>query len=94
MITAKALCELATIESLMSKYAVEAAVKFSPYEWKQVQEYTKNLMVDLKRYNPETYPQTILGQQYSFTFVKPNTHMNESYWFKSLKELFAKYCMN
>lgn len=93
-ITAKALCEMATIESLMAKYAVEAAIKFSPYEWKQVQEYTKNLMADLKRYNPETYPQTIVGTSRSFGFVKPEYNMEESYWFTSLKKLFEKYCMN
>lgn len=90
-ITAKALCEMTTVESFMSKYAVEAAVKFSPYEWKHVQECIKNLMANLKQYNPETYPQTIVGTQHSFTFVKPEYRMEESYWFKSLKELFEKY---
>lgn len=94
LISAKRLLELAKIEDLLSKYAVEAAVKFSPYEWKQAQEYLKHMMTDLKQYNPETYPQTILGQSQSFTFVKPDYKMEESYWFKSLKELFEKYGMN
>ena len=93
-LTAKSLLELSKIESLMSKYALEAATKFSPYEWKTLQEYTKNLMADVKRHDPEAYPQTILGQQFSFTFVKPDYDMKESYWFTSLRDLFAKYCMN
>ena len=93
-LTAKSLLELSKIESLMSKYALEAATKFSPYEWKTLQEYTKNLMADVKRHDPKAYPQTILGQQFSFTFVKPDYDMKESYWFTSLRDLFAKYCMN
>ena len=93
-LTAKSILELSKIESLMSKYALEAATKFSPYEWKTLQEYTKNLMADVKRHDPEAYPQTILGQQFSFTFVKPDYDMKESYWFTSLRDLFAKYCMN
>ena len=93
-LTAKSILELSKIESLMSKYALEAATKFSPYEWKTLQEYTKNLMADVKRHDPEAYPQTILGQQFSFTFVKPEYDMKESYWFTSLRDLFAKYCMN
>ena len=93
-VTAKSVCEVAAIESLMAKYAVEAAVKFSPCEWKQAQEYLKNLIADTKRYNPETYPQTIVGTAHSFSFVKPEFNMEESYWSKSLKKLFNKYGLN
>ena len=93
-VTAKSLLELTTIEGLLAKYAVEAAVKFTPYEWKAVQEYIKYLMADVKRFDPETYPQTILGQQFSFTFVKPEYNMEESYWFQYLRDLFKRYCMN
>ena len=93
-LTAKSMLELSKIESLMSKYALEAAAKFSPYEWKNVQEYIKHLMADVQRFNPETFPQTIVGEQYSFNFVKPEYNMQESYWFQYLRDLFAKYCMN
>lgn len=93
-VTAKRLLELTTIKGLLSKYALEAATKFSTYEWKQVQEYMKNLMAEVKRYNPETFPQTIAGTSYSFDFVKPETNMKESYWFTYLKDLFEKYCLN
>ena len=93
-VTAKSLLELSKIESLLSKYAVEAAAKFSPYEWKTVQEYVKHLMADVKRFDPETFPQNIVGEQYSFNFVKPEYNMQESYWFQYLRDLFAKYNMN
>jgi hypothetical protein len=92
-VTAKSLAELTTVETLLKKYSLEAIVKFSSYEWETVQEYTKRLLVDVQRYAPEAFPQTIVGTSYSFDFVKPNTHMEESFWFRHLKELFEKYCM-
>jgi hypothetical protein len=92
-VTAKSLVELTQVEVLLKNYGLEAATKFSPYEWRQVQEYVKNLMADVKRYDPENFPQTIVGKSSSFDFVKPNAHMEESYWFIYLKELFEKYCM-
>ena len=93
-LTAKSMLELSKIEMLLSKYTLEAAAKFSPYEWKTVQEYMKHLMADAKRFDPETFPQTIVGTSNSFNFVKPEYNMQESYWFTSLRDLFAKYCMN
>lgn len=92
-ITAKSLLELSWAEMLLSKYCLEAAAKFSPYEWKQVQEYIKHLQADVCRFNPEAFPETIVGKSYSFDFVKPEYNMEESYWFKYLKDLFQKYCM-
>lgn len=92
-VTAKSLLELSKVESLMAKYCMEAAAKFSPYEWKTIQEYTKNLMDDVKRFDPETFPQQILGKASSFDFIESESYMKESYWFSHLKELFTKYCM-
>lgn len=93
-VTAKRLLELDSVEWWLKNHALEAAAKLSAYEWKQVQEYVKNLMADVKRYDPETYPQTIVGTSRSFDFVKPDYEMKDSYWFKYLKELFEKHCMN
>jgi hypothetical protein len=93
-VTAKRLLELDTIEWWIKNHALEAAAKFSTYEWRQVQEYIKNLMADVKRYDPETFPQTIVCTSRSFDFVKPDYEMKDSYWFKYLKDLFEKYCLN
>jgi hypothetical protein len=93
-VTAKRLFELETVEQWFKTRALEAAAKLSAYEWKQVQEYTKNLMADVKRFDPETYPQTIVGTSRSFDFVKPEYEMNDSYWFKYLHELFENRCTN
>lgn len=93
-VTAKSLLELSKIEQLLGKHSLEAITKFSAYEWKQVQEYVKYLMTDVQRYNPEVFPQTIVGTSNSFNFVKPEYMMEESYWFKYINELFDKYGLN
>ena len=86
------LIECGIVEDLMKDHSFEAATKFSPYDWKSLQEYLKNLMGKVKQYNPDTYPQSILGQAYSFNFVKPtNSELTDSYWYTSIKELFKKY---
>ena len=86
------LIECGIVEDLMKDHSFEAATKFSPYDWKSLQEYLKNLMGKVKQYNPDTYPQSILGQAYSFIFVKPtNSELTDSYWYTSIKELFKKY---
>lgn len=92
-ITAKRMLEIADIESLLSKHTLEAAAKFSAYEWKQLQDYIQKLMSLVKHFDPKTYPQTILGQQYSFTFVKPDFEMCDSYWFKEIRSTFKAHGM-
>lgn len=91
MVVGKRLLEISKIENRLNKHTREIIEKFSPYEWKRIQEYMKYLMADVKSFDPGTYPQQILGTARSFNFVKPETYMEESYWFKALKELFEKY---
>jgi hypothetical protein len=87
------LFEISKIENRLKKYTREAIEKFSSYEWKRVQDCTKSLMADVKKFDPDTYPQQILGTASSFNFIKSENDMDESYWFKSLKEIFEKYGM-
>jgi hypothetical protein len=90
-ITNHAMLELSKIENRLNRNMREAITKFSSYEWKQLQEYFNAIIRDTQRYDIATYPQTIIGQQFSFTFVKPDYGMSESYWFTSLVKLFEKY---
>jgi len=92
-VVSKRLLEISKIEILLAKYTREAIMKFSSYEWKQVQEYLRYLIADVQRFYPEAFPETIVGKSHSFDFVKPEAYMEESYWFTSLKDLFKKYCM-
>ena len=91
-VTAKTLLELNKVEQLFATKGVEAAVKFSTYEWKTVQEYVQYLVRDVKRYDPAVYPKSILNKSDSFAFVKEGTHMGESYWFRQIADLFEKKC--
>lgn len=90
-LTNHAMLELSKIENRLNRNMREAITKFSAYEWKELQEYFNAIVRDTQRYNIATYPQTIVGEQFSFTFVKPDYGMSESYWSVRLRELFDKY---
>lgn len=89
---AKRLVELGTVEDLMRDHGFEAATKLSAYEWKTLQEYIKNLMGKVKQYNPDTYPQSILGQAYSFNFVRPdNSDFKDCFYYTYIIEMLQKH---
>ncbi len=92
LICAKRLVELGTIEDLMRDHCLEAATKFSAYEWKTLQEYLKSLISKVKQYNPDTYPKSILNQSYSFNFIKPtNNDLNDCFYYTYIVDMFKKY---
>ena len=85
----KRLVEISTVEDLMRDHGFKAAAKLSAYEWKYLQEYLKNLMGKLMQYDPATYPKSILGQAYSFSFVKPdNGELKDCYYYEWIIKLF------
>lgn len=87
----KRLLEVSRVEQLMSTNACKAAVKLSTYEWKTLQEHIKNLIGKVNQYDPATYPQSILGQAYSFSFVEPdNSDLEDCFYYKQIVELFEK----
>ena len=90
-LTNNALFELSKIENRLNRNMREAIIKFSSYEWRQLQEYFNAIVRDKERYNIATYPQTIVGTSHSFNFVKPDYGMSESYWSASIHKLFDKY---
>ena len=90
-ITNARMLELSKIENRLNRNMREAITKLSAYEWKYLYEYFNNLVKATRNFNIATYPQTIVGQAFSFTFVKPEYEMEESYWFERLNELFEKY---
>ena len=79
------------INKLFNKYAFDAATKMAAFEWKTCQDYIKNLVAELDRLDPDTYPNTIFGTSYSFTFMERK--YTESYYSTYIKDLFKKYCM-
>lgn len=92
-IQAKVLLEVMQLESLMGKYSVEAAAKFSKYEWAELQECLKHTLEAVNRFNPLTLPQSMYKKSSSFAFVKEDNSdlVVPSYWYRVAKGLFEKY---
>lgn len=92
LIHAKRLAELGIVEDLMRDHGLEAAIKFSAYEWKTLQEYLKSLISRAQQSNADTYPQSILGQSYSFNFVKTtNNDLKDCFYYTYIVDMFKKY---
>jgi hypothetical protein len=92
-IQAKVLSEAHELEELMWKHGIEAAVKFSKYEWTSLQDCLKQMVGRVSYFNPKTLPQSMYKKSNSFTFVKEDNNdlVNPTYWYKSAKEMFEKY---
>lgn len=87
-ITIKVAREVNQVEKLLSLYAFEAASKFSKYDWINLQEYIGHLNSELVRFNPDTYPQRIVGSAGSFNFIENKSYLEEGFWFKRIIDLF------
>lgn len=93
-LTAKYMKEIDEIESVMKMDKIaEIALKFSDYDWRELKHNITSLVSKLCQVNPDTYPEKIYKQAYSFNFVKPdyNDLVNPSYYYKSIMEMFEKY---
>ncbi len=92
-IQSKILLEVMHLEGLMGKHGMEAAAKFSSYEWTNLQECIKQMLGKVNYFNPLTLPQSMYKKSSSFTFVKENNSdlVNPTYWYKAAKEMFEKY---
>lgn len=87
--------ELNKVEQMLAAHGIEAAAKLSAYEWAEVQKFTTYLLDEAARFNPDTYPQTVVGTAGSFDFVKPDSDKLEpSYWFERIRKLFEKVANN
>jgi hypothetical protein len=87
----KLLREMNEIETLMGENAVEAATKFSKWEWQKLQEYLTHMLEDLSKYKPDTFIPNVLGTAQSITFLQNKESTEPTYWYKSIKEIFDKY---
>ena len=90
-IQAKLLLEMNELETLLGEHAVEAATKFSKWEWQRLQEHLTYMLQELSKYNPEKFIPSVLGTARSFTFLQNKDDTEPNYWYKSIKEMFQKY---
>lgn len=93
LIQAKTLREMHELEKLIGEHAVEAAVKFSEWEWKETKRYLAEMLNKLSRFNPDKYPATIYKKAYSFDFIKPTYGelAKPSFYYEQIKKTFEKY---
>ena len=83
--------EVKEIKAIFMRYSLDAALRFSSYDWKICQEYLNNLVKELDRNDPAIIPSKIYKTAYSFNYIK--SQPRESYWYQYLKTLFNKYGM-
>lgn len=87
--------ELHKVGQLFAASGIEAAAKLSKWEWIRLQEYVTYLLQETGQYNPDTFPQTIVGSAGSFDFVKPESDkLKPSYWFETIVKLFEKVALD
>jgi hypothetical protein len=82
---------LKVIRALFMRYSIDAALKFSPYEWKLCQEYLNNLVKELDHNDPAIIPSKIHNTSYSFNYMKQQP--KDSYWYECIKNIFNKHGM-
>jgi hypothetical protein len=87
----KIILEMSELETLMGDHAVEAATKFSKWEWERLQECLKHMLQELSKYKPEKFIPDVLGTARSFTFLQNKDDTEPTYWYKSIKEMFQKH---
>lgn len=86
--------ELNKVGQLFAASGIEAAAKLSKWEWTRLQEHVTYLLQEAAQYNPDTFPQAIVGTARSFDFVKPDSDKLEpGYWFKNIVEMFEKVAL-
>lgn len=82
--------ELNDITELLSKNVIKI-LSADKYTLSNIQQYYKNLQSKLTGFDPETYPQSVQKTVYGRNFVnRTNPDLNESYWYKNLKEMILK----
>ena len=87
----KLILEMNELETLIGEHAVEAAVKFSKWEWEQLQKYLTYMLQELIKYKPDTFIPNVLGTARSITFLQNKEDTEPTYWYRSIKEVFTKY---
>jgi hypothetical protein len=83
--------EMNELETLVGEHAVEAAAKFSKWEWEQLQKGLTCMLQELSKYNPDKFVPGILGKAGSFNFLQNKEDTWPTYWYKSVKEMFQKH---
>lgn len=79
--------ELIDINGAFSRSAVAIASKLEKWEWNNVRDYMLAIANSVSSYDPDTYPQTIVGTSRSIDFCKPDCpELRDSFYYKWIME--------
>lgn len=92
-IEAKLLCEKVGVEELLRDKVCSLAYHLSDYEWKSLKRDIDGLIKEILKFDPNKYPQTIVGTSRSFGFVKPENSdlTTPSFWYRDIMEICKKH---
>lgn len=90
-VVSKKIFELQELKELVAKHVATAAMLFSEYEWKRIRDCIRHLNAEIVKFDPTTYPSQIYKTGASLDFIKADYEGVDSYWFKSIKEVFDNY---
>jgi hypothetical protein len=83
--------ELIDINGAFSRSAVAIAGKLEKWEWTNLREYLLAIAVAVNSYDPDTYPQKIVGTSRSLDFCKPTcSELQDSFYYKWIMERLNK----
>jgi hypothetical protein len=83
--------ELIDINGAFSRSAVAIAGKLEKWEWANLREYLLAIAVAVNSYDPDTYPQKIIGTSRSLDFCKPTcSELQDSFYYKWIMERLNK----
>lgn len=83
--------ELIDINGAFSRSAVAIASKLEKWEWTNLREYLLAIVAAVNSYDPDTYPQKIIGTAKSINFCKPTcSELQDSFYYKWIMERLNK----
>jgi hypothetical protein len=83
--------ELIDINGAFSRSAVAIAGKLEKWEWTNLREYLLAIAATINSYDPDTYPQKIVGTSRSINFCKPTcSELQDSFYYKWIMERINK----
>lgn len=86
-VRARAMHELTDIEASIGLHIMALARNLRDYEWAEIRKYLLALENQVQNFDPEKYPQTILGKSNSIAFCRPDcADLRESWYYVGLRK--------
>jgi hypothetical protein len=72
-------------------FTAAVATKVEKWEWTNIRDYVLGIINSVDRYNPDKYPQEVVGTTRSINFCKPTcSELQDSFYYKWIMERINK----